>query len=82
METTYVVIALAVALAAAWYLRGVWEAKKPTTRETGLKLALKGVAMLSNLESTTPQDVAAMAAKQAHEAALMTQFKEAAAKLT
>lgn len=76
----YIIIAIA-ALVAVWFVRGQWDKRKPTTKEVGLKLALKGAGMLAGLQSSAPEDVAAAAAKQAHEAALTAQLKATIEKL-
>lgn len=70
-----------VALVVGWILRALWARYAPSERSLALKAATKAVTALAKLQSSTPEAVAQAAANQAHEAALLAAFKDAAAKL-
>lgn len=71
----------ALLLAVGWAACSLYAKFKPSKRAIALKLGVKAIKQLAALQSSTPEALAAAAASQAHEEALMKAFKDAALEL-
>lgn len=81
--TDYIIIALVaiVALAATWYLRGLYDSKGLSPEETALKVLAKAAAEVDKFKNPTPDALAAINAAQTRKAALVSQIQASVAKI-
>ena len=81
MNPAYMALAAVALLVVGWMAHKYMASKIPSEKASALKLGIKAATALGKLQSTAPEQVAAAAAAQAHEDALMTAFKDVVSKL-
>ena len=81
-EQALIILAVVAALVVGWIAHKGWLKFAPSEKALALKAGIKALDKLAALKSTAPEDIAAAAAAQAHEAALTQAFKDKAAKLS
>lgn len=81
MFTTPQLIAMFVAVVVGWIACKFISPRLPSEKALALKAGIAALKKLNALESTTPEELANVAAQQAREAAMVEAFKDEAAKL-
>lgn len=76
-----IAIGILAGLIAGWVGAKFWASKGPTEKAVALKVLTAAISRVAQMNTTTPEQAAAIAADAAKEAALIESAKEAVAKL-
>ena len=77
----FIAIGVLAGLIVGWVARKFWASSGPTEKALALKMLTAAIQRVAKMNSTTPEQAAAIAADAAKEAALIEAAKEAISKL-
>lgn len=82
-DANMILIAIGVlaGLVAGWVARKFWASKGPTEKALALKVLTAAIQRVAEMNTTTPEQAAVLAAEAAKEAALIAAAKDAVSKL-